>query len=85
MSTIAIVKEKFLHFIKKQYHGKHYSRFPLFDNISPFDPFVNMDDWFKSFGIRPFSAEFENAPEIKVDLTENDKAILFAQIPGAKK
>lgn len=44
-----------------------------------------MDDWFKSFGIRPFSAEFENAPEIKVDLTENDKAILFAQIPGAKK
>ena len=61
-------------------------RSPLFGNIARFDPFTNVDDWFKSFGIRPSSMELENVPEIKIDLTENDKAYTVrAEIPGAKK
>lgn len=61
-------------------------RSPLLGNISRFTPFNNVDDWFKNFGIRPFSMELENVPEIKIDLTEDDKAyIVHAEIPGAKK
>ena len=61
-------------------------RSPLLSNIARFDPFNNVDDWFKNFGIRPFSMGIENVPEIKIDLTENDKAYTVrAEIPGAKK
>ncbi len=61
-------------------------RSPLLGNIARFTPFNNVDDWFKNFGIRPFSMEMENMPEIKINLTEDDKAyIVRAEIPGAKK
>lgn len=61
-------------------------RSPLLGNISRFGPFANVDDWFKSFGIHPFSMKMENVPEIKIDLTENDTAYTVrAEIPGAKK
>lgn len=61
-------------------------RSPLLGKIARFDPFTNVDDWFKNFGIRPFFMELENVPEIKIDLTENDKSYTIrAEIPGAKK
>lgn len=62
------------------------SRSPLFGKIARVDPFPNIDEWFKDFGLRPFSAEMEGAPAIKVDVTENDTAYTVrAEIPGVKK
>lgn len=58
---------------------------PIFGNITRFDPFTNVDEWFKNFGIRPLSAEIETSL-IKIDLTENDTSYsVRAEIPGAKK
>jgi HSP20 family protein len=60
-------------------------RSPLFSRLSRFDPFHD-DDWFKGFWMRPFPPEMESTPQIKIDLTENDKTYMVrAEIPGAKK
>ena len=60
-------------------------RSPLGD-IARFDPFYNIDDWFKGFGMRPFSMDMETPPQIKIDVTENDAAYTVrAEIPGVKK
>jgi HSP20 family protein len=60
-------------------------RSPLGD-IARFDPFYNIDDWFKGFGTRPFSMDMETPPQIKIDVTENDSAYTVrAEIPGVKK
>jgi HSP20 family protein len=60
-------------------------RSPTFGDIARYDPFANIDDLFRSFGMRPFSMEGE-PPMIKVDLTENDNAYTVkAEIPGVKK
>ncbi len=57
-----------------------------FGDISPYDPFANFDDWFKGFGMRPFSLDGETAPAIKIDLSESDTAYsVRAEIPGVKK
>ena len=37
-------------------------RSPHSGDITRFDPFYNVEDWFKNFGMRPFSMEMENAP-----------------------
>lgn len=61
-------------------------RSPFFGDIARFDPFYNIDDWFKNFGMRPFSMDMETVPQIKIDLTENDTAYnVRAEIPGVKK
>jgi HSP20 family protein len=61
-------------------------RSPLLGDIARFDPFYNMDDWFKGFGMRPFSMDMETPPQIKIDVTENDAAYTVrAEIPGVKK
>lgn len=61
-------------------------RSPLFGDIARSDPFYNIEDWFKNFGMRPFSMEMENAPTIKMDLSENDTVYTVrAEIPGVKK
>ncbi len=60
-------------------------RNPLFSRLTRFDPFDN-DDWFKGFEVRPVPGEADVAPQIKINLTENDKAYTVrAEIPGAKK
>lgn len=60
-------------------------RFSPFSNIARFDPFRN-DDWFKGFWVSPFAGEMEAAPQIKINLTENDKSYsVRAEIPGVKK
>jgi HSP20 family protein len=64
-------------------------RSPLASDVTRFDPFFNIDDWFdwvKNTGMRPLSMEMENAPTIKMDLTESDTAYTVkAEIPGVKK
>jgi HSP20 family protein len=57
-----------------------------FGDIARFDPFYNVDDWFKGFGMQPFSMDSETAPTIKIDLKENDTTYTVrAEIPGIKK
>lgn len=57
-----------------------------FGDIARFDPFYNVDDWFKGFGMQPFSMDSDTAPTIKIDLKENDTAYTVrADIPGVKK
>jgi HSP20 family protein len=59
---------------------------PLFGDLARFDPFINMEDWFKGFGLRPYFDEHEIAPLIKIDLKENDKTYtVHAEIPGVNK
>lgn len=59
---------------------------PLLRDIARFDPFTNVDDWFKGFNMRPFFNELETASLIKVNITENDTAYsVRAEIPGIKK
>jgi HSP20 family protein len=61
-------------------------RSPLLSNIARSDPFTNIDEWFKGFGMRPFSMETETPSLIKMDLTENDTTYTVrAEIPGMKK
>ena len=61
------------------------TRFSPLSSLARFDPFRN-DDWFRSFGISPFVSEMEAAPQIKINLTENDKSYsVRAEIPGVKK
>ena len=62
------------------------SPLPLVSDMARFDPFADMDDLFRGFGMRPFSMEMDTAPRIKMDLSEDDKAYTVrAQIPGVKK
>lgn len=58
---------------------------PLFNRLSRFDPFHD-EDWLKGFWMRPFPRMMEEAPEIRIDLSESDKNYYVrAEIPGAKR
>ncbi|SEK56125.1 Hsp20/alpha crystallin family protein [Nitrosovibrio tenuis] len=60
-------------------------RSPL-GEIARFDPFYNIDDWFKGFGMRPFSMDVETPHQIKIDVSETDTAYkVRAELPGVKK
>lgn len=59
---------------------------PRFGDIAHFDPFFDMEDWFKDLGLCPLLNKIEAAPLIKADLIENDMAYtIYAEIPGVKK
>lgn len=63
------------------------TRFDPFRELARFDPFVDTDDWFKRFGLRPFLREgTELEPQIKMDVKEADgKYVVTAEIPGVNK
>ena len=59
-------------------------RSPFFGNISRFDPFFNLEDWFGTH--HTATAEMETISPIKIDMTETDKDYTIrAEIPGVKK
>lgn len=59
-------------------------RSPL-SELARYDPFSNIDELFRGFGMRPFLMESE-VPTIKIDLSESDTAYTVrAEIPGVKK
>ena len=61
-------------------------RSPLPGDMARLDPFINMEDWFKSFPLRPLFNDMETASLIKIDLKENDKTYTIrAEIPGVTK
>jgi len=55
-------------------------------NITRYDPFGELDDFFKGFFVRPVAFEGEQQMQIKLDVKENDNAYtVHADIPGVKK
>ena len=61
-------------------------RSPRLGDVVRFNPFMDVDDWFNNFGMRPFFREMETTPQIKMDVTENEKSyVVRAEIPGVSK
>jgi len=62
-------------------------------NITRLDPFAELtrfnpfgDDFFKGFTLRPVFQGIEGEPQIRLDVSEDDKAYTVkAEIPGVKK
>ena len=62
------------------------TRFDPFSELARLDPFGNVDDLLKGFMLRPVFRGVEAEPQIKVDVSEEDKSYLVkAEIPGVKK
>ena len=62
------------------------TRFDPFNELARIDPFGNMADMFRGFMLRPVFRGLEAEPQIKLDVSEEDKAYLVkAEIPGVKK
>lgn len=60
------------------------TRYDPFSELTRFDPFG--DDFFRGFMLRPIFQGQEAAPQIKLDVSEEDKAYTVkAEIPGVKK
>ncbi|MFH1605046.1 MAG: Hsp20/alpha crystallin family protein [Pseudomonadota bacterium] len=61
-------------------------RFDPFNELTRFDPFRDLNDWFPGFRLRPVLPELGVEPQIKLDVSEADKAYTVkAEIPGVKK
>lgn len=62
------------------------TRFDPLSDLARFDPFRNFDDIFKGFTLRPVFGGQEAEPQMKIDVSEEDKSYLVkAEIPGVKK
>jgi HSP20 family protein len=62
------------------------TRWNPFRQPGRFDPVTDIDDLFRGFNLRPFLREIENAPEMRLDVNEDDKAYrVTVDIPGVKK
>jgi HSP20 family protein len=54
--------------------------------LSRFDPTADFDDLFRSFGMRPAWPKLETLPDMRLDVSEDDKAYrVKAEIPGVDK
>ena len=62
------------------------TRWDPFGEIARFDPFRDMNDYFKGFMLRPVFQGLDAEPEIKLEISEADKAYTVkAEVPGVKK
>lgn len=63
------------------------THFDPFRELARFEPFGDMDDWFRKMSLRPLLREgMEIEPQIKMDVKEADgKYLINAEIPGVKK
>ena len=62
------------------------TRFDPFNELARLDPFRDMNDYFQGFMLRPILRDFAAEPQIKLDISEEEKAYTVkAEIPGAKK
>jgi len=62
------------------------TRFNPFKSLSRLDPTADFEDLFRGFRLRPAWSNFEVVPEIRLDVTEDDKAYrVKAEIPGVDK
>ena len=57
-----------------------------FNDLTRFTPFNDMDDFFNGFMLRPVFRGAPAEPQIKLDVTDEDKAyVVKAEIPGVNK
>ncbi len=62
------------------------TRFDPFSELTRLDPFGDFDNLFKGFMVRPVFQGAPAAPQMKLDVTEDDKAYTIkAEIPGVSK
>ena len=62
------------------------TRFDPFHDLTRFEPFGDFDSLFKGFMVRPLFQGAPAAPQMKLEVTEDDKAYTVkAEIPGVKK
>ena len=62
------------------------TRFDPFRELSSFDPFRNLEDWFPVQRGRTWLRDLPAGPEIKMDVTEDERAYhVKAELPGVKK
>jgi HSP20 family protein len=62
------------------------TRFDPFNELARFDPMRDMNDFFQGFRLRPVVRDLGIEPQIKLDVSEEDKAYTVkAEIPGVKK
>ena len=57
-----------------------------FKEVTRYDPMASFDDLFRGFGLRPSLRDIQVAPEIRIDVSEDDKAFhVKAEMPGVEK
>lgn len=62
------------------------TRFEPFNELARLDPFMDVNDFFKGFALRPLMKEFEHEPQMKMDVSETDGSyVVKAEIPGVNK
>jgi HSP20 family protein len=62
------------------------TRWDPFNEMTRFDPFRDMNDYFKGFMLRPVFQGLDAEPDIKLEISETDKAYTVkAEVPGVKK
>lgn len=62
------------------------TRWSPFRELTRFNPWADMDEFFKEFRLRPAWPGMEAEPQIKVDVAEDQAAYTVkAEVPGAKK
>jgi HSP20 family protein len=62
------------------------TRLDPFNELARFDPFNDLDNLFKGFMVRPMFQGPSAAPQIKLEVSEDDKAYTIkAEIPGVNK
>lgn len=62
------------------------TRFDPFNELARLDPFSDFDNLFKGFMVRPVYQGTSVAPQMKLEVSEDDKAYTVkAEIPGSKK
>ena len=62
------------------------TRYDPFEDIARLSPFGSLDDVFKGLRLRPWIKEAEIEPQIKIDVSEDDKAYTVrADVPGIRK
>ncbi len=62
------------------------TRFNPFNELARLDPFADVGDFFNGFTLRPVLRNFEIEPQIKLEVSEEDKVYrVKAEIPGVKK
>lgn len=62
------------------------TRFDPFGDITTLAPFRDMEDFFRMPRLRGWSPDLPAAPEIRIDVSEDDKTYhVKAEIPGVKK
>lgn len=62
------------------------TRFDPVRDMMRFDPFQNIDDFFRDFAMTPYGRGMDTEPRIRMDVSETDQNyVVKADIPGVKK